>query len=169
MNQRLVPCFTGALLLFAACNPVNSDAIAALGGENPNVRRGPLHRPGQPCLLCHDGQLGNPPAFSIAGTVFEFPGAVVGADLASVVLTDADGGVQQTLTNAAGNFYLTPSDWSPTFPLTKVTVTGANGVTATMQSEVGRDGACASCHVDPPSSFSPGHVAVSAEDGGALP
>ena len=43
--------------------------------EAPGVRRGPLHRPGQPCLLCHDGALGDPQRFTVAGTVFQTPGA----------------------------------------------------------------------------------------------
>jgi hypothetical protein len=158
-----------AALLLAACDPVRSDALNALPPEAPGVRNGPLHRPGQPCLLCHDGDLGDPPAFVVAGTVFEVPDTLVGADQATVALTDTVGNVYDTTTNAAGNFYVTPDQWSPTFPLVHVTVTGASGVVATMQSEVGRDGACASCHVDPAGPASPGHVSLSGPDGGALP
>src|ERR1700683_3328645 len=53
----------GALMV--GCNPVLDDAIADLGPEKPGVHPGPLHRPGQPCLLCHDGALGDPQAFSV--------------------------------------------------------------------------------------------------------
>jgi hypothetical protein len=162
-------CLYGLALVLAACDPVNEDAIAGLGGEAPGVRQGPLHRPGQPCLLCHDGQVGDPPAFSVAGTLFETPGALVGADLATVSLTDsADGGYRAT-TNTAGNFYVTPGEWTPTFPITIISVVDTAGVKATMHSEVGRDGACASCHVDPAGPASPGHVSMSAADGGPLP
>ena len=44
--------------------------VQALGGEAPGVSPGPLHRPGQPCLVCH-GEPG--PAshkFVMAGTVY---------------------------------------------------------------------------------------------------
>ncbi len=157
-----------ALLAAAACDPVVSDAISALP-DQPGVRNGPLHRAGQPCLLCHDGSFGDPPAFSVAGTVFETSGGVVGADEAVVSMTDTDGKTYNATTNSVGNFYITPSQWSPTFPLTHVMVTGATGVIATMQSSVGRDGACASCHFDPKGPTSPGHVALSSPDGGALP
>lgn len=154
--------------LLLACDPVVSDAVSALP-DQPGVRNGPLHRAGQPCLLCHDGNFGDPSAFSVAGTVFETSGSLVGADLATVSLTDTAGRTYEATTNSVGNFYITPSQWSPTFPLTHVAVTGATGVMALMQSDVGRDGACASCHVDPAGVTSPGHVALSAPDGGPLP
>jgi hypothetical protein len=156
------------LALLTACDPVVSDAISALPSQS-GVRNGPLHRAGQPCLLCHDGDFGDPSAFSVAGTVFETSGAVVGADQAVVSMTDTAGKTYEATTNSAGNFYITPSQWSPTFPLTHVAVTGATGVIATMQSSVGRDGACASCHADPAGPTSPGHVALTNADGGLLP
>ena len=153
----------------ASCDPVEGDAITALGGEAPGVRRGPLHRPGQPCLLCHDGAIGDPPAFSIAGTVFETPTSALAEDGATVSLTDANMSQYVATTNGAGNFYLTPSEWSPVFPLSAITVTSASGMTVTMQSNVGRDGACATCHFDPAGADSPGHVCVSLDDGGVPP
>ena len=58
------------LVLLLSCDPVHDDAVSALGGETPGIPRGPLHRPGQPCLVCHDGASGDPAAFSMAGTVF---------------------------------------------------------------------------------------------------
>lgn len=165
---------TRAWLLFAltvaACDPVNHDAIDALDGNAPGVRNGPLHRPGEPCLLCHDGQIGDPSRFTVAGTIFETPGARVAAVDAVVTLTDANGSTHSTSTNAAGNFYLTPGDWTPVFPISNVTVLGSGATTPTkMQSEIGRDGACASCHVDPAGPASPGHVALASVDGGVLP
>jgi hypothetical protein len=151
------------------CDPVEENAVDALGGEAPGVRRGPLHRPGQPCLLCHDGAIGDPPAFSVAGTVFDDPVDLDGANGATVVLTDSTGNTQSATTNAAGNFYLTPSDWSPTFPLTNVGVVSAQGSVVTMQSEIGRSGACATCHVAPAGPSSPGPVCLALEDGGVPP
>src|ERR1019366_4307514 len=114
--------------LSTACHPVQDNAIAALGGEAPSVRRGPLHRPGQPCLLCHDGALGDPPAFSVAGTVFDRPSASQGVNGATVSLTDANDSGALAVTNSAGNFYVTPAQWTPTYPVT-VTVTPPQGPT----------------------------------------
>ena len=56
--------------IVASCDPVHEQQKDALGGETPGVPKGPLHRPGQPCIVCHDGAFGDPPEFSIAGTIF---------------------------------------------------------------------------------------------------
>lgn len=157
----------GAVLIATGCDPVVSNEINALGGEAPGVRRGPLHRPGQPCLLCHDGALGDPPAFSVAGTVFNDPVDLGGADGVIVSLTDNNGIPYMATTNTAGNFYVTPDQWSPAFPL-KVIIIGAN-TERIMQSEIGRDGACASCHVNPAGPSSPGVVCLTTVDGGTPP
>jgi hypothetical protein len=174
---------TRAAILFSAilvlsldggCDPVHDDAIAALGPEAPGVRRGPLHRPGQPCLLCHDGATGDPQRFTIAGTVFETQGARVAADGATVALLDANGSGTQLTTNAAGNFYATPSQYDPTFPI-QVTVEGAGGQTVHMETliagngTVEPNGACASCHFDPAGANSPGHLCLALDDGGTPP
>jgi hypothetical protein len=151
------------------CDPVKSDAIDALRGNAPGVSNGPLHRPGEPCLLCHDGDFGDPSAFSVAGTVFEEPLGMVGEDGATVLLTDSTGSMHMATTNSVGNFYLTPGQWSPVFPLTHVEVVSAAGSIVTMQSEVGRSGACATCHVAPAGPASPGPVCVTLEDGGVPP
>jgi hypothetical protein len=162
-------------LLLAACDPVHDDAVSALGGEAPGVRRGPLHRPGQPCILCHDGALGDPQRFIIAGTVFQTSGANVAAVGATVKLTDANGTSIQVATNAAGNFYLTPSQFDPVVPI-QVVVTDANGNSATMQTliagnlaEEPNNGSCASCHFDPAGPSSPGHVCMTLDDGRTPP
>ena len=42
-----------AASLSCAADPVRERQIATLGGETPGVPHGPLHRPGQPCGLCH--------------------------------------------------------------------------------------------------------------------
>ena len=163
-----------ALAAWAACDPVHDDAIAALGPEAPGVRRGPLHRPGQPCLLCHDGATGDPQRFTVAGTVFETSGALVAAPGATVALLDAHGSGTQLTTNAAGNFYATPGQYDPTFPI-QVTVQGTGGQTVHMQTliagngTVEPDGACASCHFDPAGPSSPGHVCLTLDDGGTPP
>jgi hypothetical protein len=155
-----------AMVLLAACvpDPTVSNAIDALGPEASGVRRGPLHRPGQPCLLCHDGSLGDPPEFTVAGTVYTDPVTMGAATTATVTCTDALGSVYPTTTNAAGNFYVTPDEWNPTFPLT-VTVSGGTFGTLTMQSEVGRSGGCATCHVSPAGQTSPGPVVLATASG----
>jgi hypothetical protein len=152
------------LLALAACNPVVEDAVDALGPEAAGVRRGPLHRPGQPCLLCHDGDIGDPPQFTVAGTVFDDPVDLDGADGITVTMTDANDSMYEATTNAAGNFYVTPDQWNPTFPLH---VSLSNGLV--MSSEIGRNGACAFCHVNPASPSSPGPVVLELENGGTPP
>lgn len=152
--------------VFAAaltCDPVYDDAVAALGGEMPGVPRGPLHRPGQPCILCHDGSVSNPPQFTVAGTVYVSANDLVAAVDASVTLTDSLGASFPTTTNAAGNFYVLPHQFQPTYPM-KVAVT-YGAVTVAMTADVGRDGSCAKCHFDPAGPASPGHVYVPADGG----
>jgi hypothetical protein len=172
--------FVRAIALLAAqtalcaCDPVHDDAIAALGPEAPGVRRGPLHRPGQPCLLCHDGAIGDPQRFTVAGTVYQTPGGKVASVGASVVLVDAHAHSTTLQTNAAGNFYATPSQYDPTFPI-QVTLRGQGGETVPMQTlvegngTVEPNGGCASCHFDPAGRNSPGHVCVTLDDGGTPP
>jgi hypothetical protein len=148
----------------AACDPVHSDATNALGGEAPGVRTGPLHRPGQPCTVCHDGALGDPPEFSVAGTVYQAASSTQALSGASVILTGADGASYSATTNEAGNFYITPKEFAPKYPMRVTVLSG--GVPVTMQSHVGWAGSCAKCHVDPPGPDSPGHVYFDVGDGG---
>lgn len=161
-------------LLAASCDPVHDDAVAALGPEAPGVRRGPLHRPGQPCLLCHDGALGDPQRFTVAGTVFQVPSSMKASQNAVVTIIDANGSKIDLSTNAAGNFYATPSQYDPTFPL-QTRVRGQSGEEAVMQTliegngTVEPNGGCASCHFDPAGPSTPGHVCVTLDDGGAPP
>jgi len=146
--------------LAGACDPTQSNAVASLGDEAPGVRRGPLHRPGQPCLLCHDGTLGNPPAFSVAGTVYANPAPDTSpASGVDVVLTDANGATHTATTNAAGNFYVSPSEFQPAYPM-RVKLQAGNGNPVCMFTHVGRDGSCAGCHTEPAGPRSPGHVAL---------
>jgi hypothetical protein len=144
------------MLLLAACDPVHGDARDALGGETPGVRTGPTHRPGQPCLICHDGSLGNPSAFTVAGTVFTTPTERVGLEGVQVTMTDARNSTFIAETNSAGNFYITDREWTPTYPMT-VVITN-DGTRVEMKTHVGRDGSCGGCHVDPASASSPGHI-----------
>jgi hypothetical protein len=152
------------VVLLAACDPVHDDAVDALGGEIGGVGPGPLHRPGQPCLLCHDGTLGNPEEFSVAGTVFVYPSSDEPAGGAVVQLTDEEGSTFRVRTNRAGNFYLSPGEYSPNYPLEVQVEYG--GETVVMKSTIGREGACAGCHSEPAGFDSPGRVYVMLDDGG---
>ena len=56
--QGLVVCAglvfsTIAIALGACVDETHELQVQALGGEAPGVPKGPLHRPGQPCLVCH--------------------------------------------------------------------------------------------------------------------
>lgn len=154
-----------ASLAALACDPVRSDAVDALGGNTPGVRNGPLHRPGQPCLLCHDGALGNPQQFSVAGTVYVDADGQTPAENAVVTLTPAKGAAYKTTTNAAGNFYIRPNELTPTYPM-QVSVT-YNGTSVDMTALVGRDGSCAGCHKSAPGPDSAGPIYIPA--GGVTP
>ena len=142
----------------AACDPVHDDATSALGGEAPGVRKGPLHRPGQPCVTCHDGAINDPPKFSVAGTIYQDQDTLVAASGATVTMTSSNGDVYSTTTNAAGNFYVQPSEYSPQYPM-RVSVQ-YGGVDVKMTTTIGRDGSCADCHVDPAGPTSAGHIFV---------
>ncbi len=155
-KRRLVAHALVPFALGLACNPVLEDQIAALGPEATDVSTGPLHRPGQPCTLCHDGAVGDPPAFSAAGTVYENASSTSPLANATVTFTGADGETHPTTTNAVGNFYVTPAEFVPKYPM-RVSVT-SNGTTVTMQSHVGWASSCATCHADPAGPTSPGHV-----------
>src|SRR5689334_11225211 len=62
-----------AAALLAGCgNPVQDARIAALGPEDPNVPPSNVHRPGQPCLLCHGPYKGASPEMTVAGTIYGY-------------------------------------------------------------------------------------------------
>ena len=155
-----------ALLVFllACADPVNSAERSALGPEDPSVPKGELHRPGQPCLVCHDD-------FAAAGTVYQ-DDLVTPFEGATVTLTDAVGSQATGATNSAGNFVIRKSEWKPTFPVG--TYTDGNGNTvfgvsvvgsdpnnaAQMITQVGRDLGCNSCHQPDRTAQSPGPIYI---------
>jgi cytochrome c553 len=139
--------------------------VQALGGEASGVPKGPLHRPGQPCLVCH-GE-GGPAStqFVVAGTVFESQGKTAPANGAQVQIEDVTGSFYTATTNEVGNFYIAPDQWAPTMPLQVQVSQGKN--LQTMGTRVGRAGSCADCHTSTsgPASAGPVYV-VSAPTGG---
>jgi hypothetical protein len=135
-----------ALVALASCSdPVLDGAIEAQGNETQNVPAGPLHRPGQPCVVCHQdkGTAASSP-FTVAGTIFAQPLRQVGVEGAEVRMADADGTNFTAKTNCAGNFFVTAKEWSPKFPI--IVEVAKNGVRRSMRSVVGRDASCSSCH-----------------------
>ncbi len=163
---RLSTFLAGSLVValasaFGACDPVHSDEIAALGDEAPGVRTGPTHRPGQPCQVCHDGSLGSPEEFTVAGTIFQNAGDRVAAASASVVLTSVNGATFTATTNSVGNFYVTPNEFVPAYPMS--VIVNAGNVTVRMESLIGRNASCATCHSDPAGPTLAGHVFIPAD------
>jgi hypothetical protein len=136
------------LALLPCCSdPVTSGEINALPAENPIIPVGEFHRAGQPCVLCHSP---TGPAsgddFSVAGTVFAQPQTTVGVDNATVAFTDTQGTKWTTQTNCVGNFFVKKSDWDPSFPI--FVRVFKNGLSRTMQGQIGRERSCAQCHSD---------------------
>jgi hypothetical protein len=144
-----------ALLALTSCSdPVQSTRIEALGSERSGVAKGPLHRPGQPCVLCHDGS--GPRAFSVAGTVYSADGSSAAAAGVRVELTDSTGATFTTASNCAGNFFVEPADFTPLYPMWVALETAGERIE--MDTPVARDGSCASCHARESSAASPGVV-----------
>jgi hypothetical protein len=148
------------LISLAACSsvscsdPVRDRRIGELGGEDPNVPTGPLHRPGQPCVLCHSaGGPASKAPFAVAGTIFATNRADAdGAEGVQVLFIDAASSQRRYDTNAAGNFYIPESEWSDlTFPF-KVGLLSKDGKQVPMNSTVNREGSCNFCHRPVPGS-----------------
>ena len=157
--RRLILAGAALAALFACSDPVHDAEVAALGPEDPATPPGPLHRPDQPCLVCH-GDLG--PArtrFAVGGTIHQSD-LTTPASGATVTLNDAAQNQVQATTNDAGNFYVLYTDWQPVFPITPITVVGNDpNNPATMVTHIGRDGSCGSCHFGSQSSASsPGPI-----------
>lgn len=150
--KRIVLTF---LAVLSCSDPVTSGEISALPGENPNAPVGEFHRAGQPCVLCHNptGPASQAP-FSVAGTIFAQPQNAVGVDSATVAMTDASGSSFTVQTNCVGNFFVPRPGtgdgrptWDPEFPI--FVRVFKNGLSRTMQGQVGRERSCANCHNDP--------------------
>jgi hypothetical protein len=157
--------FTVAALMIAtsiaACigsDPVHDGEVQALGPEQPGVSPGPTHRPGQPCLVCHGGSGPAGAQFAVGGTIYQAQtGPRTPLDNGTVSLIDTDSKTAQATTNAVGNFFVPESQWSPTFPV-HVTAVAFGGSSTPMNTHIGRDGSCASCHFDPIGPETPGHI-----------
>lgn len=157
-STTLLRLLSSALLiaaLWSCADPARDRAIEALGPEAPGVKEGPLHRPGQPCLLCHD-DAGNAPPFSVAGTVYIEADSLRPIEDVTVSLIDALGGTFSATTNCAGNFFVRPREYSLEGPIW--INMQREQVFREMDTPVYRDGSCAGCHGDPIGPASAGHV-----------
>lgn len=161
----------GALAAAAGCaNPIQDAKIEALGPEDPAVPQSDIHRPGQPCLLCHGPYKGAEPEMAVAGTIYGYPfddsaedGNPIPAVGVEIEISDSldTSPPVKPVTNCAGNFYVKKEDWSPAFPL-RVSIRYKVGDNDTdrvpMDTRISRDGSCAGCHVGAPDQGSPGWI-----------
>jgi hypothetical protein len=142
-------------------DPVHDDQVANLPGEVPGIPIGEYHRAGQQCTLCHGPEGPANTEFSMAGTVFDAKDSLVGVGNVQVLLVDSLGSSPPTgsvVTNCVGNFYVTPDQWTPAFP---VLVGLQSGATSTaMLTQISRATSCAQCHADPASTSAIGHVYI---------
>jgi hypothetical protein len=162
------------LTSFSCGDPVRDQRIQALGGETPGVRHGPLHRPGQPCTLCHSESGTNSPEFSLAGTVYRTPTTLEPLQNATIRFIDSTGRQHAAVSNSAGNFYVSISEWVPNWPVwSKVECSnaaaresGSATPTTEMTSAIFRESSCSFCHADPAGPSSVGHLYFADDDSG---
>lgn len=149
-------------LLLACSDPVLDQRIEALGPEVAGVAPGPLHRAGQPCLACHDGRDGDIRQLSVGGTVYATAGTREPLAGVRVELVDSAGTKFETASNCAGNFFVEPAAFTPTYPLWVALRLGDYRIE--MDSPIRRDGSCASCHARELGKQSAGAVYLYAEE-----
>ncbi len=127
-----------------------SSGEAWTGGDEES----PLMHPGLDCVACHE-QEGEGPLYAVAGTVMGTltePDDCFGVEGVVVRLTDADGGVHELVTNAAGNFF-TLEDLP--LPYTAEIVLDGQ-ITAMLAAQT--VGSCNSCHAASPTGGAPGRI-----------
>lgn len=148
-----------ALLVSACADPLWLEAVAALGPEQPDTPAGPLHRAGQPCLVCHSSS-GSAPVLVAAGTVYRDPAAQTPSSGVEVILLDARRRSYVTYSNCAGNFFVAPSEFQPQLPLWVSLRYWQAGrvVQVDMDSPMHKDGDCGACHRSPKGPRSAGPV-----------
>ena len=146
---------TATTALASCVDPVHDAALAKLGPEKGSVPPGPLHRPGQPCVLCHSDD-GDASPFTLAGTVYLEALTTTPVDNVQVTAIDSKGKSFTSTTHCAGKFFIRPIEFTPTFPVWLEMQGGA--VFRSMESATFREGSCATCHFDPVGPASAGHI-----------
>jgi hypothetical protein len=142
-------------LAMSCDDPVLDARIDALGPEVAGVLPGALHRPGQPCLLCHASG-GRAPRFTIAGTLFRTPYAQLPVGGVEVRLIDATRRGFIAYSNCAGNFFVSAAEYEPVLPMW-VSLVKAD-LHIDMESAMNKDGDCGFCHQGDKNQTSAGHV-----------
>jgi len=164
-RSLLVLVLTGACAcapaVLAPVDPEHQLAIEALGPEDPKVPVGPLHRPGQPCMLCHDVGAGAA-TFNIAGTVFRDNTSTTPLTDADVLLVDSAANRFTAHSNCVGNFYVRASEFEPVWPFWVTVRQGSND--SAMASPVHRERSCAACHFNPVGPRTAGQVYLTSDD-----
>jgi hypothetical protein len=159
-----------AALLTLACNDsLRQERIDSLGEEAANFEASDIHRPGQPCVWCHDSHAEGEPEFSIAGTLFVAPPDVAPYLVGGYVvrLLDSEGTRIDVTSNRCGNFFVTKEQYDPAYPVRAEVLFpdpddgGKLLANQLMSSRIARDGSCGGCHKHPASPFSPGVAYVS--------
>ena len=141
----------------AGSNTNYNTPLTCTSGSYDYAPEGLGMQPGGACNTCHSQQSGEmPPIFSIAGTVYptahEYD-ACIGSSGAQVVIMDANGNTQLTLTtNSSGNF---TSQASIKKPYRAKIV--SNGKTREMSASQ-TDGDCNSCHTASGANGAPGRI-----------
>lgn len=149
-------CYMALASTLSGCgDPVIDEPMAALGPEDPAVQPGPLHRPGQPCVLCHS-KAGGESVLSLAGTVYVDAMNKTPIDDVNVLIVDSQNRKWTAKTNCAGNFMVRDSEFKPDFPVWLGLRRGS--VERTMNTPVYREGSCSACHQGQKSPSSAGQV-----------
>lgn len=167
-GSAIFPLLVGATaMMAAACSDPYRDArIDALGEEQNGFEPSEIHRPGQPCLACHDGYGDGDPVFSFGGTLFVQPAGesdpLILLPGYHIRLIDSEGTQHDIETNRCGNFYIEKETFDPAFPV-RAEIWNLRDADnprnlISMSTRIGRDGSCGSCHIHPVSPFSPGVV-----------
>ena len=156
-SARLLALLVLAPLLAACVDETHDRQVQALGPEDPAVAPGPLHRPGQPCVVCHGSEGPASRRFLVGGTVYAVQDQEAPAVGAQVSLEDIGGARFVATTNAAGNFFVTPDEGPLDFPLQAQVAKGSDPPEM-MGTNINRDGSCADCHAPKAGPTSPGRV-----------
>lgn len=140
------------LLLLVSCggDPVHDKLVKSLGPES-TTSPGPTHRPGQPCLACHDGSGPASTKLAMGGTIYLQQGKPDPLVDAEVDLLDLAGNIAcTTKTNASGNFFWDDKACSVPMPakakIVRATSDPMNPDVAAMVTRIGRPTSCATCH-----------------------
>jgi hypothetical protein len=164
-RSLLLLVFAGALAcapaVLAPVDPEHERAVQALGPEDPKVPVGPLHRPGQPCMLCHDAGANAAP-FNIAGTVFRDDTSATPLTDADILLVDSASNRFTAHSNCVGNFYVRAAEFEPVWPFWVTVSQGAND--SAMASPVHRERSCAACHFNPIGPRTSGQAYLTSDD-----